>query len=208
VLGARRTVREVLQAGPGGIQVLPGIWGPISPPDDSPPARQRLIDGLRGLANQADFLVADAGNGLQPMVRDLWGAAEMVLMVATAELASVMGAYASIKALSAGNLLVPIHLLVNRAPDASAAEDAHGRIAAACLRFLALPVARAGHVVADPQVAACGQAGKALMIAAPQCPATRQVELLAKAVVDGVGGARRRPHQRSRRLPQQSAQPT
>ena len=208
VLGARRTVREVLQPGPGGIQVLPGIWGASSPPDDSPPARQRLIDGLRGLANQADFLVADAGNGLQPMVRSLWRAAEMVLTVATPELPSVMDTYASIKALSAGNLLVPIHLLVNQAPDASAAEDAHGRIAAACLRFLAIPVTRAGHLAADPQVAACGQAGKTLMIAAPRCPAALGVELLARSVADAAGGATRQPHQHSRRLPRQSPQLT
>jgi len=204
VLGARRTVREVLQPGPAGIQVLPGIWGPTSPPDDSAAARQRLIDGLTGLANQADFLVADAGNGLRPMVRSLWEAAELVLMVATPELSSVMDTYASIKALSAGNLLVPVHLLVNQALDASVAEDAHGRIATACLRFLALPVTRAGYLPADPQVAACGQAGKTLMIAAPRCPAAVQMALLARSVADAAGGTTRRPHAHSRRLPRQT----
>jgi flagellar biosynthesis protein FlhG len=208
VLVARRTVREVLQPGPGGIQVVPGIWGLAGPPDDSPAARQRLIDGLAGLANQADFLVADAGNGLGPMVRSLWQAADMVLMVATPELPSVMVTYASIKALSAGNLLVPIHLLVNQAREAPVAEEVHGRIAAACLRFLAIPVTRAGHLPADPQVAACGQSGKALMIAAPQCPAALELQRLAKSVAEAAGRAAGSPHQRSRRLPQESVRIT
>jgi flagellar biosynthesis protein FlhG len=183
VLSARRTVREVLQPGPGGILVLPGAWGTSRPPDDSPAARQRLLDGLRGLESQADVIVADAGSGLGPVVQSLWQAADAVLMVTTPELPAVMGTYGSIKALSTESLLVPIHLLVNAAPDPATAEAVHDRIALACLRFLAVPVARAGHVSSDPQAAAAGGAGSVFVTAAPGCRAAQQVQALAAYVM-------------------------
>ena len=200
VLSARRTVREVLQPGPGGIQVLPGAWGLVTGPDDSLPARERLIEGLQGLGSQFDFVVIDAGNGLRSMVRSIWEASDMVLVVATPEPAAIMDTYASIKALSAGNVLVPVHLVLNQVPDESAAESAHARIASACLRFLSIPVTRAGHVVADPQVAACVREGKTPMFAAPECPASRELGLLAQFVADQSGAATRPPRARVRRL--------
>lgn len=183
VLSARRTVREVLQPGPGGIHVVPGVWGLDRPPEDTPAARQRLLEGLAGLERQADFLIVDSGNGLRPMVESCWEAATAVLLVATPELSAVMGAYASVKAMSSGNLLVPIHLVVNRAPDEDAASDAHQRIAQACLRFLAMPVTSSGWVADDPQVAICGGEGRPFGIAAPECQAARQIDQLARSLV-------------------------
>lgn len=191
VLSGRRTVREVLQPGPGGIQVLPGAWGLARPPDDSSPARQRLVEGLKGLGSQVGVIVADAGSGLRPMVGSLWRAADLVLIVSTPELPSVMDTYASIKVHSTSNLLVPIHLLVNQAPDESGAEDAHGRISTACLRLLAVPVTRAGHVVTDPQVAACGREGTPLSISAPRSAAAVQLEQLGRFVAAQFGAGTR-----------------
>ena len=43
VLSGRRSVHEVLQPGPAGIQVVPGIWSPGAIPDCSPAAQQRLL---------------------------------------------------------------------------------------------------------------------------------------------------------------------
>ncbi len=205
VLAGRRTVREVLQPGPGGTQVLPGVWGAAAPLDDSPPARQRLVDGLRGLANLADVIVADAGNRISPLVRSLWRAADLVLAVATPELPAVMDTYAAVKTLTAEDLLVPIHLVVNQAPSEEAAEEAHDRLARTCLRFLAVPVTRAGHVAADPQAAAAGRAGRVLVAASPDGPAARQVRQLAGYVASALPAAgRRKSPPMGRRIPAES----
>lgn len=186
VISAGRTVREILQSGPGGIHVVPGVWAPRALPDDSHPAAQRLLDGLRGLASQADAVVADAGSGSSPLARGLWRAAELVLAVTTPELPAVMDAYAAVKAFTAEDLLVPVHLVVNRAGSEAEAEDVHGRIARTCLRFLAVPVTRAGHVPEDPAVAAAGNARRVFVTASPDGPAARQVRRLASYVASSL----------------------
>lgn len=204
VLAGRRTVREVLQPGPGGIQVLPGVWGAQTAVDDSPAARQRLVDGLRGLANLADVIVADAGNRIAPLVRSLWRAADLVLAVTSPELPAVMDTYAAIKTLTAEDLLVPVHLVVNQAPTEEAAEEAHDRLARTCLRFLAVPVTRAGHVAADPQAAAAGGT-RVLVAASPDGPAARQMRQLAGYVASSLPAAgRRKSPSMGRRIPAES----
>jgi hypothetical protein len=46
VLSARRTVRESLQPGPAGLQVLPGAWGEGDISECSPRAQERLVGQL------------------------------------------------------------------------------------------------------------------------------------------------------------------
>ncbi len=182
VLSARRTVREVLQPGPGGIRVLPGVWGRVAATDESSVARQRLVDGLLGLGNLADVVVADAGNSGSRLSRDLWKTAETVLAVTTPELPAVMDTYAIIKSFTTENLLVPIHLVVNQAVDEQAAREVHDRLARTCLRFLAVPITPAGHVPSDPTVAEAAGQGRAFATASPDCPAAGRIRHLASYV--------------------------
>jgi len=183
VLEARRTVGEVLQPGPGGLWVLPAAWAPESVCEASRAAHQRLIAELQGLGGRLDFVVVDAGNGLNRLVRRLWHVADMVLVVTTPEPASVMDAYASIKVLTSRRSAVPVRTVVNRAPDRSAAREVHSRLAQACLRFLALYVSGAGYIRDDPQVAAAGRARRPLVCSTPGCRPARQIRRLAKTVV-------------------------
>lgn len=152
VLAGRRTVEETLQAGPGGVRVLPGAWGLDMMADCSPVAQDRLLEQL-ALLDDADAVVLDAGGGTSRLVRAFWQAADAVLVVTTPDLTAVMDAYASIKILAAGDDLMPLHLAVNRADDTTARE-AHARLARACRRFLGLDPQLAGHVPDGPHPAA------------------------------------------------------
>src|SRR6266404_6707380 len=93
VLSGRRSVHEVLQPGPGGIQVVPGIWSPGSIPDCSPAAQQRLLRELDHLGRHAEVIVLDAGSGLNHIVQRFWQAADELLVVTTVEAVSIMDAY-------------------------------------------------------------------------------------------------------------------
>ena len=189
VLWAHRTVRDVLQPGPAGIQVLPGVWGRADVAECSATAQGRLIDQLRGLGGNSspgrrfELVLVDTGNGLNRMVRRFWQAADAVLLVTTSETTAVMDAYASIKVLAAGDDAMPIRSLVNMAPNPASADDVHRRLARACQRFLGVHLDCGGSIQADPRVVACGKSGEPFVVAAPGCKAARRICCLAKTPI-------------------------
>jgi flagellar biosynthesis protein FlhG len=144
LLAGRRSVHEVLERGPGGVQVLPGGWAPHDALELSAAAGQRLLDSLADLAAHADVTVVDAGCGRDPLARRLWHAADAVLLVTTTTTEGLMDAYAAAKLLLSGDERSLLATFVNRAASDQAAAEAHSRIAAACRRFLGRTVLAAG----------------------------------------------------------------
>ena len=196
VLRARRTVEESLQPGPGGIRVLPGTWAAENLADCSAAAQQRLIDQLHAPAAPLDFVVLDVGNGSGRLVRRFWQAADVVLLITTPQLASVMDAYASVKRLAAGAGSVPVRLLVNMVSRAGEADDVGLRLARACLRFLGLQLAGVGHVPSDGRAHAATSAGKPFVLAEPGSRSSRQIDHLAETLAETLANpatARHRP---------------
>ena len=195
VLSARRTVRESLQPGPGGLQVLPGAWAEGDISECSPQSHERLICQLLDLGNRADCVVVDAGNSPNRLIKRLWQAADLVLLVTTAELPSVMDAYASIKVLAAGDDSISIQPVVNMTTAPAEVDEAFGRLNRACLRFLGIHLNAADWLPADPRVALAGKAEKPFVLSESACPAARQLKRLAEATAEktqsaALGGTR------------------
>lgn len=180
---AGSNLEAMLQRGPAGLHVLPAATALdfLSEPPAAAPGP--LVQPLRALADQLDFVVVDAGSGPTRTARQLWQAADMVLLVTTTEPASVMTTYGSIKALVSAGRSVPIFGLVNRAPRRSAARDTHSQLARACRRFLAIRFGEAGHLFDDPQVAEARQAGEPLVIRAPRSRVARRLRRVVKTIV-------------------------
>jgi flagellar biosynthesis protein FlhG len=150
ILAGRRTVHEVLERGPSGIQVLSGAWASGELAEYSVAAQDRFVADLRKLTPHADVIVIDLGSSRNAFVRRMWRAADAVLAVTTTEPSSVMECYAAIKVLLSPDGTASIHTLINDVPDAAMADDVHGRIAEACRRFLALRAGAAGQVPSCP----------------------------------------------------------
>jgi flagellar biosynthesis protein FlhG len=146
VLAGRNTVHEVLERGPSGIQVVGGTMSPVSHGETSSTASERLIGQLRDLAPHAEVVVIDVGSGHGQLAQAMWHAADVLVVVTTAESESIMDAYAAIKALARTESGPPLHVIVNQTDDGRAAADVQGRIAEACRRFLGLETQAAGHV--------------------------------------------------------------
>jgi flagellar biosynthesis protein FlhG len=146
VLKGKRTVHEVLERGPSGIQVLSGAWASGELTDCSAAAQQRFIAELKALSPHAEVVVVDAGSSRNHFVRGFWQAANAVLVVTTTDSVSIMDCYAAIKVLLSGDSSIAIHTLVNLAADADLAVDVQARIAAACRRFLGVRATAAGQV--------------------------------------------------------------
>jgi len=184
----RRTVRDALEPGPEGLDVLLAAraLGKNSEPPGATP--ERLAGELRIPDSEAEYVVVDGGNGVGSRVRQLWEAADVVLLVTTPEPASVMDAYASIKLLAcprgaAPDASLPVHTLVNKSPRRSIARQVHARLSQACLRFLGIEVEGVGFVADDPRVPAADGAGKPVVVGTPRCKFARGIRALGKSVL-------------------------
>jgi len=117
-------------------------------------------------------VVVDAGSGRGSFVRRLWQAASAIVAVMTVEDNSILQCYAAIKVLC-GEAAKPIYTLVDRAPDAQSAADAHARVAEACRRFLGQKPAAAGSV---PE---CEAHAEPLVVFPPRGEAARMMDRIA-----------------------------
>lgn len=180
VLVGRRTIHEVLERGPAGVQILPGAWAPAELTDISATSQQRFIADLKHMGLHADAIVLDLGSGRNHFVRRFWQVADQVLLVTGADSAAVMESYAAIKVLLAGDAAVTIQMLVNLAGPEQAG-DAFARISQACRRFLGVRIGTLGHLPISPELADAASSGPPLATSAGS-PLTRRLDELAEAI--------------------------
>jgi flagellar biosynthesis protein FlhG len=136
----RRTVREVLQPGPGGLPIIAGCCGS----DEAmrvPGAGALLADALQRLACQRRVVV-DVGRG--DVWQELYELASILLVVTTPENDVLRHAYAWMKRISTRRTAAQIWVIANRIHDADVAQHALRRLILATDRFLNLDVCPAG----------------------------------------------------------------
>jgi flagellar biosynthesis protein FlhG len=183
VLSGGRCLPEILQPGPGGIQVVPGNWGLGHRSGQAAVSPQWLITQLESLDARADVIVIDGGNGLSQFVMHGWPHCDVGVVITTTDATSIMNNYALIKILMGPHAAASPRCLINFAASAAAAQDVQGRIAQACTRFLALQPIPFGYLPADPTIAAAGRAAESFVLSAPKSEAARQMGCLAEAVM-------------------------
>ncbi len=150
VLAGRRSVHEVLERGPLGVQVLSGAWAEGAPVEFSAAAQHRFISDLKNLGAHADVVVIDAGSSRSPFARGLWQAASVVLAVTTTDPGSIMECYAAIKVQLDASETASVYTLANLSDQPEAAVEVQARIAEACRRFLGMQAIAAGVVETCP----------------------------------------------------------
>jgi flagellar biosynthesis protein FlhG len=147
VLVGRKTIHEVLQRGPAGMQILTGTASTETRRGLGERAIQRLLRQMRSLSPHADWLLVDAGNQPSEFTARLWSVADSLLLVTSPDAVAVMDTYALIKTLLSQRLTRPsLSLVVNQADDEATAADVHRRIDQSCQRFLGLSVDLAGGI--------------------------------------------------------------
>lgn len=179
VLSLRRDIHEVLVRGPGGIQLVPGLWAPNSRESFATRQQERLLAQLQSLGKHADLVLIDAGCGVHDSTRTFWSHAERIVMVTTSEAYSVMDTYATIKSLADVAGQRPISLLVNQQSDMTHAVDVHRRIDQSSRRFLGRSVEWLGHVPQDPSVVDCAREAAPFTLPGRHLPAGFAIEQIA-----------------------------
>jgi flagellar biosynthesis protein FlhG len=184
VLAGIRTLAHVVQTGPAGVEILPSTRDFVRWHETSEYAWTRLLAQLPSLPSRPESIVFDAGSQPDPLARQLWQAADRVLLATTVETAAIMNAYSSIKLLTDPARSASIAVAVNRAPQESAAAEAQQRLAQACRRFLGLPLRAVGHIPEDGAVPLCAARGEPFVLAMPACPASPAMRQVARALTN------------------------
>jgi len=151
VLVGHKTIHEVLERGPAGMQILAGTASSETRRGLGQRAIQRLLRQMHTLGPHADRLLIDAGNQPSEFTARLWSAADSLLLVTSPDAVAVMDTYALIKTLLSQRAIHPALLLaVNLTDDEALVADVHRRIDQSCRRFLGLSIELAGGI---PRVA-------------------------------------------------------
>jgi flagellar biosynthesis protein FlhG len=204
VIARKKELSEVLVRAPGGFRLIGGASGLARMADLSDSDRQRLVDALAELEQQADVIIIDTGAGISPNVLSFTRAADQVLVVTTPEPTAITDAYAVIKVISRQGVLgsipdqVPpgplqensenrLSLLVNQARSAAEAQVVQERIAKVARQFLRVTVLDAGYVPSDEQVMLAVRRRTPFVLGSPRCPASQSVAKLAMRLQQGVG---------------------
>jgi flagellar biosynthesis protein FlhG len=185
VLTARRDIHEVLQPGPGGVQVVAGRGSLGNAADWGEVAQQRLLRQLKKLGRHADLIALDAGSGGHEVMRRFWQVADQVVLVTTPDPLAVREAYATMKRLAGTDPVAVLRLLVNRVSDQNAAEEVHRRMCEASERFLELTVGLLGCVPSVAEFEAAGHAARACIMQDSQHPASLALDAMAARLVAG-----------------------
>jgi flagellar biosynthesis protein FlhG len=179
VFAGRASVHEILENGPAGIQVLPGLWNSEVALEVTPASQQRLLDQFSALGRFADIVLLDTGRGNNEALQRYWQACEQLILVTTTDTVAIMDTYATIKLHASACQLPLIRVLVNQVTDPALADHVHDRLNISCQRFLGISILDTVHVPVYPHAMGATDLGVPLMVQSPTSEVARAVDRVA-----------------------------
>lgn len=178
LLGTRRDIHEVLQLGPAGIQIVPGLRAGPQEPEIGALGLERLVRQFMQLGRHADSVVLDLGNGPHEWLRRLAQVADDIILVTTPDDGSLKDAYTRIKLTIASTSSAALWLVVNLADHAQAG-DVYQRLRQSCERFLGHGVCLLGWMASDAAVPEAVARAVPFVLGRPSSAASRAVQRMA-----------------------------
>ncbi len=187
VVAGRCTLERAMTEAPGGFRLVAGSSGLATMAALEAEERERLIQGIYGLACAAEVVIIDTGAGVGPNVLGFAACADEVLVVTTPEPTAITDAYAVIKTLARQKRSARVRVLVNMASGDSEGRQVFERIDAVCRRFLDLAPRYVGAVPHDPTVGLSVRRRRPFVLLHPHGRAAIAVDLLAQRLGQGIG---------------------
>lgn len=185
VVAGRRSLREITQIGPGGVEVICGGSGIENLANLSTFGRQRLIEELDSLQEQSDIIIVDTGAGIHAAVMGFCLAADHTLVVTTPEPTAMTDAYAMMKVLASKHYPGRISLLVNMAQSPAEGKKIYRQIADVATRFLNIPVYEAGVLCRDESLPQAVRKREPVVSAFPKAGISRSLTAISHRLTKG-----------------------
>lgn len=149
VLDGEKTLREVMVAAPGGLQVIPAASGVKRMAQLSAVENAGIINAFAELDGLLDVLIIDTAAGITDSVMSFCRASQEVIVVVTDEPASMTDAYALIKVLSREYQVRNFKLLANMARTEQHGQQLYQKFSKVCEQFLEIRLEYLGTVPFD-----------------------------------------------------------
>jgi flagellar biosynthesis protein FlhG len=185
VLAGRCALGDAVMTGPGSVRIVPGAHAIRTGAEILEDGPARLVEELRELESESDFVLVDAGSGLGAGATTLAAAADSAVIVTTPEPTSLADAHAAISRFRRLPAPPRLRVVVNQARTAAEASEVLERLVASSRQFLGVVVSPMGPGVvrADPHVGLAVRRRSPFVSAYPSAPASRGVRRLARALV-------------------------
>jgi flagellar biosynthesis protein FlhG len=179
LIAGRVSAQEALVEGPCGIKLLSGGVG--RPALANPTRREldRLFKAMAPLEDQFDLTIIDHGAGLGYGTVTQLAATSTLLLVTNPEVTALSDAYALYKQAHSVNESIRVGLVVNRAPDAAAAQGAWERFQSVSQRFLMHSPEFIGWVPHDEAVYRSVQARVPVSLGSPESESASSLRKIA-----------------------------
>lgn len=172
------SAQEAVVEGPEGVHLLSGGVGRTSLANPTRRELDRLYRRLEPLEELYDLIIVDHGAGLGYSTVTHLAATSTLLLVTNPEVTALSDAYALYKQARAVNPQVRAGLVVNRAVDLEAAEEARQRFDTVANRFLGCTPEYIGWVPQDEAVHRSVQQRRPVCLTAPEARSARAIEAL------------------------------
>lgn len=191
VIDGEKSMMEILVKGPGGISIIPGTSGLAKLADLGPAARQNVLNGLKELQEQSDFVVIDTMAGIGQNAVRFAAAADEVLIVTTPEPSAIVDAYATIKTVYAIREDAVFQLVVNMVANEQQAAAVAQNLSRVAEKYLGLKLSILGSIPRDPHVSQGVMQTKPFTLGFPNAPATMAMHEIADRLMHQYAEAER-----------------
>ncbi|AQT68412.1 Flagellum site-determining protein YlxH [Anaerohalosphaera lusitana] len=185
VISGQKSLEEIIQVGPGGVDVICGGSGIEELANLNKFQRQRLLEELDGIQKNSDLIIIDNGAGISSSVVSFCLAADHTLVVTTPEPSAMTDAYAMIKVLAAHDYDGRISLVVNMARSVSEGKRVYRQISDVAMRFLDIPVYEAGVLCRTDKLVSAVRKRKPVVLAYPRSGITSSIGAMAARLSRG-----------------------
>ncbi len=182
VIDGEKRMSEILVRAPGGMFVVPGSSGLAQIADLNTAGRENLIEGLREVQQQADYIIIDTMAGIGRNAVSFAAAADEVLLISTPEPSSIVDAYAMLKTIHTRREDAVVRLMVNMAANQAQATAVANKLANVTHQYLAQNLCYLGFLPRDPHVSQAVMQSKPFFVAYPNAPVTKYMQLLANRI--------------------------
>ncbi|MGE4506864.1 MAG: MinD/ParA family protein, partial [Desulfovibrionaceae bacterium] len=181
LLGDEVPTDEVVTAiEPGGFDFLPAASGVPELVEMDEDMRAVLFQKITGLLSRYQMLVLDLGAGINSTALAFAAMTQLRLMVVTPEPTSLTDSYAMMKVLRNEHGVTDFLVVVNMASGKQEAARTFERLSGACQNFLGMEPRLLGFIRHDPKVPDSIRHQTPLLRHAPDCPASKDIQQLAK----------------------------
>jgi len=182
-LKGEKEIEDILLTGPEGVKIIPSASGIAELSDLQDDQQSRIVDALRVLEQQFDYILIDTAAGISENVICFLQSAQYAVVVISPEPTSLTDAFSLIKVLQRRNYDKPIYTLVNMAKNYKHSMDVFKRFSHAVNKYVHLKIRYLGYIPMDKAMRSAVAMQSPVIISEPRSPAARCITLLTQILL-------------------------